>query len=936
MTRHFFTTVLLLYAPLSLADMADWNCQKNAAGEWACVTEVPSKKIPTNTEPVESPSEPILDSTTEPTALESTPVIEPTEVIIPASKSSVSTPSVVKPIISTQQQAQKKAAEKALKLSPQSPKEIKVKFVEDPAPIPALVSPKAVMAAPAAIPPKQGAKNQDGWNCVPNKADESWDCQLVGVDPKGDIQKIKDDNPLSFRLLDPAFNRPQERAFKNLLGNLPYDPWGSCDGSPPDKSKFVATKHLRETSVLDITSDYSELVNGEITGFIGDVDMTRADQHLRADMASYDTVSDMMDTQGQVYYTEDGLALFSHSASLRFATDQSVMRDVLFVTLDGPIRGSASVAYRDSSTLSHFRDAQYTTCKPGNQDWIIHADRFKMNKDSGLGAATNAWLEFKGIPFLYTPYINFPIDDRRKSGFLFPSWSSNDENGFDLEMPFYWNIATNLDAVLRPRYLSKRGVLLGAEFRYLTEITTGSVAVEYMPNDALRNQARFHGQIINRTHFTPNLTADLDLSYVSDDDYFDELGNTLTITDRRHIRSRGDIRYNQKGVSFLARGEYYQTIDKTIPKNLRPYLKLPQVSLNLGQSFEAPLPIDFGINNEYINFYRSSSVVGHRFNTKPFITLPIIGSGAYITPKISYQFTQYLLDHQDRGVPNTISRGLPIASVDAGLFLEKAFKFGHSDLLHTVEPRVFYLYIPDDNQQDIPVFDTAENDFTLNSLFREFSYSGLDRVQNANQVSVGLTSRIINANTGMEYLKFGIGETFYFADRTAMLPNQPIRTRQLSNVIAELTGRYNQHLSFTSSLQWDPYANDFTRGHFSLQWINRPDQILNLGYRYRQNELIQSDISFRWPIYDNWYVVGRWQYSLKFNTTKESFLGLEKESCCWRFRVVGRKYINAISDADEAETQTGIFVQLELKGLSSFGDKVEEFLEENISGYEKP
>jgi LPS-assembly protein len=221
-------------------------------------------------------------------------------------------------------------------------------------------------------------------------------------------------------------------------------------------------------------------------------------------------------------------------------------------------------------------------------------------------------------------------------------------------------------------------------------------------------------------------------------------------------------------------------------------------------------------------------------------------------------------------------------------------------------------------------------------LFREFSYSGFDRVQNANQISVGLSSKIINTNTGMEYLKLGVGEIFYFADRTAFLPGQAIETRQLSTMITELSGRYNQHLSFSSSLQWDPYANDFTRGHFSLQFINRPDQVLNLGYRYRQNELIQSDVSFRWPVYDNWYLVGRWQYSLKFNVTKESFLGLEKESCCWRFRVVGRKYINAISDANEAEIQTGIFVQLELKGLSSFGDKVEEFLYENIPGYEKP
>jgi LPS-assembly protein len=889
MNRYFFALFIFLYASLSGADMADWDCQKNAAEEWACVTETPASKT---------------------------------------KKTVNKSPVIIKKIPEKKQVMQKKVAE--------SSKEIKVKVVHDPAPIPALTTPHAVMQTPAIAPPEKDFQDPDGWNCQPNKAAENWDCQLVGVDPDGQVQPMPEADALSFRLLDLAFSRQQERAFNNLLGELPYDPWGRCDGRPINKDNFSPKKHLRDTSMLEITSDFSELVNGEITGFIGNVDMTRADQHLRADMASYDPVSEMMDMQGQVYYSEDGMALFSHSASLRLAANKSVLREVLFVTLNGPIRGSAKVVYRDSDTLSHYKEVNYTSCRPSNQDWVIHAERLKMNEDSGLGSATNAWLEFKGIPFLYTPYINFPIDDRRTSGFLFPSWSSNDENGFDLEIPFYWNIATNFDATFRPRYLSKRGFLLGGEFRYLTEITTGSVGVEYIPHDASRNQARFHGKVTNNTQFTPNLRSDLDLSYVSDDDYFDELGNTLTITDRRHIRSQGNLRYDRQGVSFLARGEYYQTIDKTIAKNLRPYLKLPEVSLNLGQSFEAPFSIDFGMNNDYINFYRSNSVVGHRFKTKPFITLPLIGKGGYITPKISYQFTQYLLNHQAKGTPDTISRGLPITSVDAGLFLERAFKLGSSDLLHTLEPRIFYLYIPENNQSNIPIFDTADNDFTFNSLFREFSYSGFDRVQNANQISVGLSSKIINTNTGMEYLKLGVGEIFYFADRTAFLPGQAIETRQLSTMITELSGRYNQHLSFSSSLQWDPYANDFTRGHFSLQFINRPDQVLNLGYRYRQNELIQSDVSFRWPVYDNWYLVGRWQYSLKFNVTKESFLGLEKESCCWRFRVVGRKYINAISDANEAEIQTGIFVQLELKGLSSFGDKVEEFLYENIPGYEKP
>lgn len=899
MNRYLFVIFIFVYSPLSLAKTSDWKCQKDENNQWSCV--IPSSKSQIKSKEINKISTDI--SPAQPT--------RPSEI-----KSTVK--KTIKPY---QHQDQKKT---------------KNKLTEKSMPASILMTPDAVMNAPASTPPQSTADDLDGWNCLPNSEEGNWDCQLVGIDPKGKIQVIKEDDDLEFSLLERTFNQEQENAFKNLLTEFPYNPWGQCDSRQRIAKNRIPRKHLRENSPLDITSDYSELLDSEITGFVGHVEMTRADQHLRANKASYDTVSDMMDVQGQVYYSEDGLALFSRSASLHFASDQSTLRDALFISLDGPIRGGAKVAYRQSDMLSHYKEAAYTSCRPGNQDWVIHANRLKMNKESGLGSATNAWLEFKGIPIFYTPYINFPIDDRRSSGLLFPSWGSNDENGFDLEIPFYWNIAPNLDATFRPRYLSKRGVLLGGEFRYLTEMTTGLIGLEYMPHDELRDQARFHGKIRNVTHFAPGLMADLDLNYVSDDDYFDELGNTLSISNRRHVRSRADLRYNRPGLSFLTRAESYQTIDRTIPKGSRPYLKLPQVTLNLGHSFDSIIPVDLGMNNDYVNFYRSDSVTGHRFNSKPSISLPFIGSGAYITPKLSFQYTQYLLNDQLDGKSANISRGSPIGSVDTGLFFEKSFKMGDADFLHTLEPRLFYLYIPETNQDDIPIFDTAFNDFTYNSLFREYSYSGLDRIQNANQISVGLSSRIIDSSTGMEYLKLGIGEIFYFADRTATLPGQAIQTNRLSNVVAELSGRFNEHLSFTTGLQWDPYENDFTRGHVGLQFINHRDQIINLGYRYRQNELTQSDISFRWPIYDNWYAVGRWQYSLKFNTTKESFIGLEKDGCCWRFRIVGRKYINAISNSAEAELQTGIFVQLELKGLSSFGDKVEKFLEKNISGYENP
>jgi LPS-assembly protein len=736
-----------------------------------------------------------------------------------------------------------------------------------------------------------------------------------------------------FGLLTPAFDLQQERIFTTLQKEFSVDPWQQCSVPSRPKPQLISRKGLRETSPLTIESDYSEVFDQEISSFVGNVEMKRADQHLLADKVNYDSVADTLDTQGNVYYSEDGLALFSDTANLKLAANKSILRNVLFESFSG-FRGSAKVAYKDSEVLSRYNEAAYTSCRPGNQDWVIHAERLKMNKDSGLGSATNAWLEFKGIPLVYTPYINFPIDNRRATGLLPPTWGSTARSGFQLGMPFYWNIAPNYDAVLKPRYLQRRGLLLGADFRYLTEMSSGSLGAEILPNDDLRNRTRFSGSFKNYTTFLPNLTADVDLNYVSDSNYLYELGNALSFSDQRYIKSRAGLNYNLPGLSFLAQFERYQTIDSTIPNNDRPYQKIPQINLNLAHSFDT-MPIDLAMDNEFVYFYRTGRTSGQRFTIKPSISLPLNNAGTYITPKLSLQHTQYILENQTPVLSTNISRTSPIASVDTGLFLEQALQLGQTSLLHTVEPRAFYLYIPRHNQDSIPVFDSSFYDFTIGSLFRENRFSGSDRVQDANQLSLAVTSRLLDAGSGLEYLKLGVGQQIYFQDRNVTLPGYAPETNRFSALIAELSGNFNEHLSFSTGLQWDYQLKDFSRGRAGLQFINQSEQVINVGYLYRKGEIGQTDVSFRWPVYDDWYLMGRWLYAFNYNATKESFIGVEKDSCCWRFSIIGRRFSNGLSNTVDAKLQTGIFVQLELKGLSSFGDKVDEFLERNIPGYLK-
>lgn len=786
------------------------------------------------------------------------------------------------------------------------------------------------------------------WDCESNEQNGSWNCNPArGYSGRGaGITEESEETEKNFGIFTAAFNKKQERIFDTLELQLKQNPWESCtSSSSKSDNQFIANNDLRNDAPMDVTADYSEVFNKEISDFFGNVEILRADQHMLADTASYNTVSEIMDAQGNVFYSENEISLYSNTAQLNLNTDEARLREALFISPSGPIRGSAEALYRDNKFLSRYGNVAFTSCRPGNQDWVVHAQRLKMNRRTGKAAAKNAWLEFKGVPILYTPYILFPLDDRRMSGFLLPTFGANDENGFDFVMPYYWNIAPNYDLTVWPRYMSRRGGMLGGEFRYLTKMAEGQLGLEYLPYDTLRKEGRFSATFKNTMRITDDINSNVDLNYVSDKEYLDELSNTLGLSNDRHLRSQADINYNIDGISFSTLFEAYQTIDKDITDLAKPYQKLPQVTFNLDHSFDQ-WPIDLAMENEYVHFYRDGRVSGHRFNTKPSISIPLETAGAFFKPQFSLQHTLYKLyergelDERSAEKSDNISRTVPIVSVDSGLIFEKNFEFLDSKFMHTIEPRLFYLYIPERDQDDIHVFDSSLYDFNYNSLFRENRFSSVDRVQDANQITVAMTTRLIDSDTGREQLSLSVGEIFYFKDRKVTLSGQP-ETNSLSNLVAELNGRLTDELSFSSGIQWNPNVNDFTRGQAELKYRGQTGKIINIGYRYRRDDptkvadIIQTDASFRWPLYDNWYGIGRWQYSLQFNSTKESFIGLEKESCCWRFRFIWRKYANTITGFDHDETDQGIFLQLELKGLTSFGDKVDDFLEENLKGYQR-
>lgn len=939
-----------MYASVSLANDSVWNCgQSKDSKEWVCVGE---KKPTDNASAKEIPADthtPIKDPQSSP--IEAVENVQPT-VSLPEGSAAAIIPATTMPLNNVQ-----------------------VPPVADTQPLPTKVAQDTQASTPASTArpsplPEHAEANPSGWTCDAKAADKNWDCK---VDPK-EQSKGSDMSESGTALLTPAFDHHEEQIFSNLKSHLKYDPWQNCM-APRGTQRFTPKQNLRDVAPLDIDSNYAEIFDNEIYSYTGNVEMIRADQRSVSNNATYDNVSGNLDLQGSVYYNDEELALHSESASLDMASNQARIRGALFISPAARLRGRAKTIYRESNTLSRYKDVAYTSCRPGNQDWVMHASELKMNKITGQGSARNAWVEFKGAPVFYIPHISFPIDNRRLSGFLASNFGSTSRSGFTLSAPYYWNIAPNYDATLRPRYLSKRGPILGGSFRYLTEMTKGTANLEYLPNDSLLNRSRYDIAIKNTSQLSPHISANFDLNNVSDRYYFSDLGNALsTSTYSSFLLSQANLAYANTGISLKGHVDSYQAIDPAITTAGIPYRRLPQVNLDLKHSFDF-MPLTTAMTTEYVYFQQDVLTNAQRTNIKPSVSFPMKAASGFLTPKLSLQSTQYDLTDPLRNTTSSLSRTLPIFSTDSGLYMEKDVNFSDRSYLHSLEPRLFYLYIPRVNQGNIPVFDTGLIDTSFSSLFLENRFSGTDRVQDANQLTAALTTRLVDAKSGKEKLKLSVGEIAYFQNRDVTLTSSysnsliyPVETNKWSNLVTELNAGLTDHLSLTTGTQWSPQLNEIVRHTSGLHYLNKPDanlpgEIFNVGYRYRKNtliplpvgslpgarpyDIIQSDVSFHWPVYNEWSAVGRWTYSLLNDTTQESFLGVEKENCCWAFRIIGRRWVNSVALLANSPTvvaptvvnatgvaQSGIFFEVELKGLSGFGERLDTFFQKQIYGYQ--
>ena len=694
---------------------------------------------------------------------------------------------------------------------------------------------------------------------------------------------------------------------------------------PPRPTVEVMPSEPGETS---IEADSADLIEDATSVLRGNVQVVRDTKQLGADEARYDKINGQLEASGHLQFWDQGAYISGTHGNFSIEEDITIVEQAKYLLQDSHAHGAAGVLTLEGSNILKARDARYSTCNPDDEVWVLEADSIHLDKTDDRGTARNVWVNFKGMPVFYSPYLSFPLSDARKSGFLTPSFGGSGNSGIEATVPYYFNIAPNFDATLATRAMSDRGVQLQGEFRYLFPWGEGQLGAEALADDKEFNDDRFALKFRHQNEFTDRIEGDLDFNWVSDSTYFEDLGSSLNISGQTHLQQRGDLRYRGDWFNARTRVQNYLTIDRSIASDDRPYKQLPQFTFNTTFR-ERNRELNFGAQAEAVSFDRRSSVTGVRWDLNPYVSFPIRSAATYIIPKAGLRYTGYNLDSTSAGQSDNPSRFLPDFSLDSGLFLDRPFSFAGKGYLQTLEPRLYYLYRPFDNQNDLPIFDTGEYSFNFAQLFRDDRFSGPDRIGDANQLTVALTSRILSGSGGEELLHASIGQIRYFRDRKITLPTNLRDTRSGSDIVAEVSASLNQSWRASAGTQYDTSASRTNKNTLSLRYQPDSRRVVNLAYRFVRDEVEQTDLSATWPLVHNWRAVGRWNYSLEGQRTLEAFAGFEYEGCCWGLRLVGRRYLTSAS----GEYNNAVFMQFELKGLAGVGNATE-FLQKSIPGYQ--
>ena len=738
---------------------------------------------------------------------------------------------------------------------------------------------------------------------------------------------------------------------------------------------------------IHLEAQQGEMHFDEFGRFSGSVHMLEHQGELYANSATYDPNAQTVSVQGGVLLLSELIDAQMDQAvySLKNKTADATMARFLVkpqaasqgaasmpdAMAAHPGRGTARQAMLAPKAISRLRGIAYTTCPPGNEDWEIRARTLKLDHQKQVGVARDATLRVRGVPVMYTPYIDFSLNNARKSGFLAPQIGNSGDRGFELATPYYWNIAPNLDMTLVPHHMSRRGEQGSGQLRYLTSTGSGELVGEYLPGDDLANQGHrndLSDDLVGKDRSMVSIRAqqrlgsqwwaDTDFTDVSDPEYFDDFNSTFVHSNDFYMPRRAGLHFDSTNWMGQLRLQDWEVVDPLLAQITRPYQVMPQLDIGSRHPIaiqDTPLVWDWHVQGT--RFSRNSDAQGRRIDAEPGIGLDFHGPGYFLFPRVGYRYTGYELDHElatMQGTGNeTPSRQTPIVSIDSGLIFERQL---FESVRQTLEPRLFALYVPRRDQDAIPIFDTGETDFTFDRLFRTNRFNGTDRLGDARQLSASLGSRFIGDETGREWAHAQVGQMVYFGNQKVGLPNQPVQRRSYSNTLMQLDTQPLTQLGTHLFLEVDPSSGNTKQADARVSY--QPYEGATLTGGYRRNEDIpqtltpsdplyfspylqglwrpgatieEMDVSAAIPVTHNLNLVGRWFHSLKDDTDLQVLAGAEYRSCCWAVRGVWRRYADAAGI--NSETSSAFYVEFELTGFTTLGDRVSDLLGRNIPGY---
>ncbi|HVF64705.1 MAG TPA: LPS-assembly protein LptD [Casimicrobiaceae bacterium] len=673
----------------------------------------------------------------------------------------------------------------------------------------------------------------------------------------------------------------------------------------------------------------------------GRVELRARRETVLADFLSYDLETQEITGRGNVLLRQGNDFVTGPELTFKRDAQTGAFASPRFGVGELGARGDAERVTFLGPNLYQIVRGRVTTCVAPRDDWFLRAELIDLDTEKKVGIARNARLDFMGLPILYSPYLEFPLSDDRKSGFLTPTIGSSGVRGMEVALPYYFNLAPNYDATVTPRIMTKRGLQIGGELRYLFDHVAmpnqGQAYVEVLPEDRQTNTTRWLYSLRHNHQFTPWLAGYLNLNRVSDDKYFADLSERVSVTSQSTLVREGGLSATFGPLNVLVRAEKFQTLQDPNAPITPPYDRVPQLLATLPEAEWAG--IAFSGFAEYARFKRPGfeTTDGARTVVHPQLEWRRQGPAWFFAARGSVHARKYdlrtPLPDGERS-PDVI---VPIASLDTGFIFEREITTLGANFVQTLEPRAFYVNIPAREQNNLPVFDSALDDFNFSQLFTENRYLGNDRIGDANQLTVALTSRLLNAGDGSERLRFLVGQRFYFKDQRVTLPNETPRGSSSSDVLLGFEGRLSEAWLVNSLVQVNLDSGNAERFNIGARWNPEPGKVFAASYRYTRrlvdpvgsvSNLKQFDVATQWPISAQWTLLGRWNYSIVQSKTLEALIGFEYNADCWILRAVAHRLTTT-----SQQTSTSVYLQLELNGLARLGTSPLDLLRRSVPGF---